>query len=272
MQVAAQARNTRQHERGIATLDPERLNRKRATDRRSQQALRERTRQKMSNLESRIEELTQNLNDLKEQLETVTSERDHLADERTGLRAQLDALSELQSRLQAATEERNRLLNSRSSLQSQSNEIQADARWGVVESRDVLQQPFPNNERGQPEHDPSEHPGPCTIPVVISPAGAPNLEDGYSSASDFAMPDFATFSKANLVGPIAPPDEILAENHSGPLQVPYHAQNSEAQFTGNAESLGQLSGDGAHQSQNLRTVVDNLSPDSRVRRRSTGKE
>jgi len=65
-------------------MDDARLSRKRATDRKSQQAFGERTKQKIATLEDRVKDLSQNVEDLNRQLETVTLQRNRLAESALG--------------------------------------------------------------------------------------------------------------------------------------------------------------------------------------------
>jgi hypothetical protein len=82
----------------VAYLDDEQRSRKRAIDRRSQRALRERTRQQIKDLENRL--MGQPSNDaLLKRLEDESLERGRLVKENESLRNQLDMLLPLCHRI-----------------------------------------------------------------------------------------------------------------------------------------------------------------------------
>ena len=76
--------------RGVATLTPDQLAKKRANDREAQRAIRERTKQTIENLERRIQELTDQ--QPYQELQTVIREKDAIQAENTEIRRRLSSI------------------------------------------------------------------------------------------------------------------------------------------------------------------------------------
>ena len=76
--------------RGVATLTPDQLAKKRANDREAQRAIRERTKQTIDTLERRIEELT--TQQPYQELQTVIREKDAIQAENTEIRRRLASI------------------------------------------------------------------------------------------------------------------------------------------------------------------------------------
>lgn len=107
--LSSEAVATPRRQRKTTTMDAAKLSRKRATDRRSQQAFRERTRLKIEALEDRLAEMSQNVKELSRQLDEVTAQRDRLSKDWLELKDQASLNSVLQAKVQALTDERDRL-------------------------------------------------------------------------------------------------------------------------------------------------------------------
>jgi hypothetical protein len=76
--------------RGVATLTPDQLAKKRANDREAQRAIRERTKQTIENLERRIQDLT--AQQPYQELQTVIKEKDAIQAENNEIRRRLSSI------------------------------------------------------------------------------------------------------------------------------------------------------------------------------------
>ena len=76
--------------RGVATLTPDQLAKKRANDREAQRAIRERTKQTITELENRIQELT--AQQPYQELQTVIREKDAIQAENVEIRRRLSSI------------------------------------------------------------------------------------------------------------------------------------------------------------------------------------
>lgn len=79
--------------RGVATLTPDQLAKKRANDREAQRAIRERTKQTIENLERRIQDLT--AQQPYQELQAVIKEKDTIQAENNEIRRRLSSIVDL---------------------------------------------------------------------------------------------------------------------------------------------------------------------------------